>query len=68
MKTPFKLIVLLVLSSLALSGCSAVRAILSGGSEKEAAADQAAAADQPAVADEAVVASNLTFYDSWASW
>lgn len=62
MKTLFKLIVLLVLSSLALSGCSAVRAILSGGPDKEAAADQAAAAD------EAVVASNLTFYDSWASW
>ncbi len=57
MKTTFKLIVLLMLSLLALSGCSAVRAILSGGSEKEAAAEE-----------EAVAAVNLTFYDSWAPW
>ena len=65
MKSTGRLIALLLVGLVALSGCSAVRSILSGGS---------GAADMrpPILALGEVVAEptapRFRFYDSWASW
>ncbi len=64
MKSIPRLLALLLVGLIALSGCSAVRSILSGG---------AGAGDAPAessAGDVAVAPSTprFTLYDSWASW
>ncbi len=66
MKTSIRLIVLLLIGLVAFSGCSAVRAILSGGSSSSEALGDASAGE--AVAEEPVVAASFKLYDSWASW
>ena len=64
MKTTARLIVLLLVGVVALSGCSAVRSMLSGGSGPAAAPASSSAGE--VVAEP--VAPRFKFYDSWASW
>lgn len=64
MKSIAKLIALLLVGLVALSGCSAVRSILSGGPGTGDGPAESSAADV-AVAPSAP---RFTFYDSWASW
>ena len=64
MKSTGRLIALLLVGLVALSGCSAVRSILSGGSG-------AVTAPADTTAGEVVAeptAPRFRFYDSWASW
>lgn len=60
MRSTIRLMVLLLVGALALSGCAAMRSLLAGDS---ASADSAApeVAAQPS-------APRFTFFDSWASW
>lgn len=60
MRATLRLMVLLLLGALALSGCSAMRSLLTGDSP---AADSSA----PAVVAEPS-APRFTFFESWASW
>ena len=60
MKTSLRLIAVLLIGLVALSGCSAVRTLLSGGVQSSDSSAGAAEAE-PAVAQ-------FTLYDSWASW
>jgi len=60
MKSTIRLMVLLLVGALALSGCSALRSMLAGDSEspKPAAPEVVAEPSVP----------RFTFYESWASW
>lgn len=64
MKSPARLIALLLVGLIALSGCAAVRSILSSGSGSGDAPTEASSEDVAA----APSAPRFTFYDSWASW
>lgn len=59
MKSTARLIALLLIGVVALSGCSAVRSILSGSAP-------AASSGAEAVTD--LAAPRFKFYESWASW
>lgn len=60
MRSTIRLLVLLLAGMLAISGCSAVRSLLSGDSSgPDAAAPEAVA--QPS-------RPQFTFFESWASW
>ena len=60
MKSIPRLIALLLVGLFALSGCSAMRSILTGG--------QAPAESSAVDVAEAPSTPRLTFYESWASW
>ena len=64
MKSFVKFFTLLLVGLLALSGCSALRSILAGGS----AAGGAPAGAKTEEVESAPGAPLFTFYDSWASW
>lgn len=64
MKSTPRLIAILLLGLIALSGCSALRSILTGGS----AGGEAPAESSVGDVVEAPSAPRFTFYDSWASW
>ena len=66
MKSIIRLIAALLVGSVALSGCSAVRTMFSGGSSVSVAPDEASA--EEAMADAPVAAPSFILYDSWASW
>ena len=60
MRSILRLMVLLLAGALAISGCSAVRTMLTGES------DSAEPSAPEAVAEPALP--QFTFYESWASW
>lgn len=60
MKSTIRLMIVLLVGALALSGCSALRSMLAGDSS-------AAAPSAPEVVAEPS-APRFTFYESWASW
>lgn len=60
MRATLRLMVLLLLGALALSGCSAMRTLLTGDSS-------AAESSAPEVVAEPS-APRFTFFESWASW
>lgn len=61
MKTAVRMIVLLLVGMVALSGCATVRSLLSGHAGVTSDSSAAEVVAEPSVP-------RFTFFDSWASW